>query len=136
MVVPVKPVCTVQVCLDNSFNFSSTVFPRIVSAETILFWNCSQFKKLPQYFNFLLEKLNFCCGNYTRKYGSCISHWSNQNEKKSEMHQFSWTGYLAKKVLKTKVNWLLPNLLQFNTLILSQYHLVSFSRIAIRLCPS
>ena len=27
------------------------------------FGNCSQNKKLPQYFNFLLYKLNFCCGN-------------------------------------------------------------------------
>ena len=28
--------------------------------------NCSKLKWLPQYFNFLLNKLNFCYGNYSR----------------------------------------------------------------------
>ena len=28
--------------------------------------NCSKFKYLPQYFNFLFNKLNFCCGMYSR----------------------------------------------------------------------
>ena len=31
------------------------------------FRNCSQFKFLPQYFNFLLNRLNFCFGNYSRE---------------------------------------------------------------------
>ena len=31
------------------------------------FGNGSQFKQLPQYFSFWINKLNFCCGNYSRE---------------------------------------------------------------------
>ena len=48
------------------FPFSYAVFPRIVSAETFLFWKW----KFLQYGNFLLHKLNSCCGNYWREGGN------------------------------------------------------------------
>ena len=44
---------------------SSTLFPHIGNLF-FEFWNCSQFKKMPQYFKFFLNKLKFSCGNYSR----------------------------------------------------------------------
>ena len=66
-----------------------TVFPQIVSAETVLFWRWKMWKfsySFPQYGNFLLHELNTCrgrgdtiwkrqlfnWGNYSRKYGKCV----------------------------------------------------------------
>ena len=46
-----------------------TAFPHIVSAETILFliWKLQKIWIVAANFNFLHNKLNFCCGNYSRE---------------------------------------------------------------------
>ena len=47
---------------------AGTVFPHIVSAETIFFgiWKLQQIQIVTAIFQFLLDKLKFCCGNYSR----------------------------------------------------------------------
>ena len=49
---------------------TATVYPQIVSEKTFEFGNCRKFKQLSKIqtvienFNFLPNKLNFCCENY------------------------------------------------------------------------
>ena len=63
--------CTigVTVLMRSNFDFLHTVFPWIVSEETILFWvfEMKKIQIVAANFNFLPNKLNFCCGNYSRK---------------------------------------------------------------------
>ena len=46
-----------------------TIFPHIVSEETILFWiwKLKEIQIVAANFNFLPNKLNFCWGNYSRE---------------------------------------------------------------------
>ena len=50
------------------FRIHTTVFPHTVSAETILFliWKLQPIQIVAAIFHFLLNKLNFCCRNYSR----------------------------------------------------------------------
>ena len=50
---------------------TATVFPQIVSKETFKFGNCRKFKQLLKISNFLPNKLNFCCENYSRGDAIC-----------------------------------------------------------------
>ena len=49
------------------FTYLPTVFPPVVSVETILFWICKMqlILILAANSNFLPKKLNLCCGNYS-----------------------------------------------------------------------
>ena len=51
-----------------------TIFPHIFFE----FGNCSKFKQLPHYFNFLLNKLYFCFENYSRE--ETIQGWKLYEE--------------------------------------------------------
>ena len=45
--------------------FSYTVFPHILSMETILIWKLQEIQIVAANFNFLPDKLHFCSGNYS-----------------------------------------------------------------------
>ena len=78
-------VCTLESCLKfrnvyglfcapSGRSCENLNFPTYLISRKLFFfeiWNCSQFKYVPQYFLFLLNKMNFCCGHYSRKYGNC-----------------------------------------------------------------
>ena len=89
-----------------------TEFPQIVSAETILFWiwKLLKIQIVAANFNFLPNKLIFCCWNYMRKYDMYLENLFYDAEQSQSASQTSHSLFDIKcrafyNKINPKINW-------------------------------